>query len=99
MTIGGRMAVGYFTEATQLRPAHEPGADVDCPVCVRPLDYPARSVKTISAMPAATRAISAYFRVHKPCWESLDEKEQGAWLATACKAAEEAILEPEGSGE
>lgn len=74
--------LGYFDEPLQTEPAHDPGIDVDCPVCVQPLDYPARAVRTVSLMlgvPGDSDDLSLFFRAHGDCWDALDPAEQGKY--------------------
>lgn len=63
---------GYFDQADQLTPAHDPGLAVDCPVCHMPL---ARPVATTSLMvPGDVR--SYFYRMHKACRDGLTEQQE-----------------------
>jgi len=64
---------GYFTDAAQIVPAHDPGLDVLCPICGKPLN--ADDVRTISLMvPGDNR--SYFYRVHRSCHEPMSEGER-----------------------
>jgi hypothetical protein len=63
---------GYFDEAYQETPAHDPGLSVDCPVCNRTLSRP---VVTISLMvPGDSR--SYFYRLHKACRDALTPEQE-----------------------
>lgn len=64
---------GYFTDAQQSEPAHDPGLDVDCPVCHKRLSRP---IKTISVMLAQEKR-SYFYRTHKACYDALNAEEAG----------------------
>jgi hypothetical protein len=64
--------VGYFTNEDHEVPDYDPGLNVPCEICGRPLCHP---IKTISLMPNHNRAASYFYRVHKDCYESLPERE------------------------
>lgn len=57
---------GYFDSAQQIAPTFDPGLDVPCPYCLRPLADEAR--KTISVM-GMERKRSYFYRAHKRCYE------------------------------
>jgi|ERR1035441_6941801 hypothetical protein len=65
---------GWFDSPDQTTPAHDPGLKTICPVCVKRLSVP---MKTISLMPATGSDRSYFFRVHKHCWEGISEHERG----------------------
>ncbi len=81
-----RLAVGYFDDPAQAEPVFDPGTDVDCPVCVLPLDYPAKAIRTVSLMPAKASPRSCFYRAHTGCLESLDDRERGFLDAAAMEA-------------
>ena len=68
---------GYYDSPTQTEPAFDPGLDVNCPSCGRPLDLP---VKTISLMLYDRKEgdRSYFYRTHKACYDELDEQQKGA---------------------
>ncbi len=63
--------IGYFEDFSDT-PKYDPGLDVNCLICMKPLSLP---LKTISVTKIKDLR-SYFFRVHKNCWESLSEKEQ-----------------------
>ncbi len=63
---------GYFDDPTQAEPAYDPGLDVLCPCCLRPLSKP---IKTISLMAPGSQK-SWFFRTHKVCWENATPNEK-----------------------
>lgn len=65
--------VGFFERDDQQYPSYDPGLSVSCPICMRALAEP---VKTISLMPMAGDSRSLFFRTHKHCWEAASAKEQ-----------------------
>lgn len=59
---------GYFDDETQTEPAFDPGLNVLCPFCDKPLSHP--MVTTSLMVPDDVR--SYFYRAHKPC---VDEAE------------------------
>ena len=55
--------LGYFDDPTQQEPTFDPGVDISCPVCLRKLYDP---MKTISLMKIGSNK-SYFFRIHKHC--------------------------------
>ena len=55
--------LGYFDDANQTVPSYDPGLNVLCPVCLRDLCDP---IKTISLMRWGDKR-SYFFRIHKHC--------------------------------
>jgi hypothetical protein len=88
--------LGYFDSAEQERPTFDPGPDVPCVICYKPLSAP---LMTLSAMkPGGSR--SYFYRAHKACYRGLSEREVEAleWsmlTPPAAPAAQEASA-PEG---
>lgn len=74
--------VGYFDEAGQMVPAHDPGLDIPCVVCWRPLTEQPRV--TVSLMWQDGQR-SYFFRAHAGCWKPLSDSEQQRY--------EESVLE------
>jgi hypothetical protein len=71
---------GWFGDAAQTEPEHDPGPDAPCPICGHSvgrhsLDNP---IKTISLMveDPAKRRNSFFFRAHKRCWEMVSDHER-----------------------
>lgn len=64
---------GWFDDADQTTPAHDPGLETICPVCAKTLSRP---LKTISLMLMGAKDRSYFFRAHKACWDGLSEEEQ-----------------------
>lgn len=64
---------GWFND-TDCVPTHDPGLEVNCVICGKPLSLP---VKTISLMVVGDMG-SYFYRTHKECYEQLDEKEISA---------------------
>jgi hypothetical protein len=71
---------GWFGDAAQTEPEHDPGFDAPCPICIHPVgrhsvDNP---IKTISLMveDPAQRRNSFFFRAHKRCWEMVSDHER-----------------------
>jgi hypothetical protein len=81
-TVGIPSAValfGYFTDAAQPEPAYDPGLEVPCPVCCKPLSL--APVRTYSVMlDAGTR--SYFFRTHQACDNEHPEARE-AWEGAA----------------
>ena len=65
--------IGRFDDTSDT-PTFDPGLNVPCVVCAKQLSRP---MKSISLM-AEGGSSSYFFRVHKECWENLDDREQ--WL-------------------
>ena len=63
---------GFFDDNSDT-PTHDPGFNAICPVCAKVLSRP---VKTISLIPDKIRTRSYFFRVHKSCWDGIDEVEK-----------------------
>ena len=63
---------GYFTDPYQTIPAYDPGFDVECPVCHQRLRRPALAISLM--LDGDDR--SYFYRMCKPCYESLSEDEQ-----------------------
>lgn len=62
---------GYFAGPHSPKPDYDPGMDVTCPFCLRPLSTP---VKTVSLMaPKSDR--SFFYRSHKRCYEAAEPKD------------------------
>lgn len=58
---------GYFDDPAQTEPTYDPGLEIDCPVCHKPLATP---YKTISLMvPGDDR--SYFYRTHRACYANL----------------------------
>jgi hypothetical protein len=65
--------LGYYDSAEQTEATFNPGLNVPCVVCYKPLCAP---LKTISLMkPGSGR--SYFYRAHKACYEGLSEQEMG----------------------
>lgn len=54
---------GYFTESNQIKPAYDPGLEVDCPFCNQSLSEP---IVSTSVMPMEG-GICYFYRAHKEC--------------------------------
>lgn len=75
--------IGYFEDFSNT-PKYDPGLDVGCLICMKPLSPP---VRTVSVM--KMKALKSYFfRTHKSCWESLNEKEQKMYEASIIESKE-----------
>lgn len=61
---------GWFDDHGPL-PAHDPGLNVNCLICAKPLTAP---VKTISLMKQGDNR-SFFYRCHKACYENLPASE------------------------
>jgi hypothetical protein len=73
MEPGEHPLLGYYDRADQKEPTFNPGPDVPCVICYKPLCAP---MKTISLLkPGASR--SYFYRAHKACYEGLGEDEIG----------------------
>lgn len=59
---------GYFDDASQTKPAHDPGMETICPFCGKNLQRP---VMTISLMKDADPR-SYFYRAHKNCYQYAD---------------------------
>lgn len=68
--------VGYFTDGSQTDPAYDPGVDVPCIVCMRPM--PSNERCTVSIALLSSRKRSLFYRAHKAC-----EEEGGGAIADA----------------
>lgn len=68
---------GYYDSPTQNEPVYDPGLEVDCPSCGKPLELP---MKTISLMLYDRKQgdRSYFYRTHKACYDLLDETQRGA---------------------
>lgn len=65
---------GYFDNATQTEPKHDPGLNVPCPVCSKTLDFPMKTISLMVPTKEWERPDRSYFyRAHKRCYESLDD--------------------------
>lgn len=62
---------GYFNSPEDETPAHDPGTDTICPICVEKLSEP---LKTISLMKRHD-ARSYFYRTHKGCYEGLTSED------------------------
>lgn len=65
---------GYFDSPEQTTPAYDPGVEIDCPLCSKPLDL--SNMVTISLMRQDRIDNRSYFyRLHKTCreWATDDE--------------------------
>lgn len=62
---------GYFENASDTQPVHDPGLDTICPFCAKPLQRP---LKTISLM-GVNDGKSYFYRAHKLCYENSSEDE------------------------
>ena len=70
--------LGYFDDPSQEEPKYDPGINVPCLICFKPLDYPNKKIKTISVLAYFDHADRSYFyRCHKECYELLSEEEKG----------------------
>lgn len=58
---------GYFNDLSDT-PAFDPGLDVPCPICGKPLHTAPR--KTISLW--GEESVSHFYRVHKACYEGCE---------------------------
>lgn len=71
---------GWFDNASQTTPAHDPGPSGLCPVCCWPVEQHSidNPLVTISVMleDPAKRNRSYFFRAHKLCWEKQTEYQQ-----------------------
>lgn len=68
---------GFFEDEREV-PTYEPGTEVSCLLCGKPLNYPANAIKTISIYAFFHYAPRSYFyRTHKECYESTPESEIG----------------------
>lgn len=75
--------VGYFDAPGTDVPAYDPGLDVQCLVCWKPLRDKPRV--TVSLMWKDWHDRSYFFRAHKLCWEGISPAEQQKY--------EESVLE------
>jgi len=66
------MIYGYFDSPFSEVPAHDPGLEIDCPICYLPLSHP---MKTISLL-AEGDSLSYFYRVHKDCYEGLSPEQE-----------------------
>lgn len=62
---------GYFTYSQAEKPEYDPGLEVNCIFCAKPLSAP---MKTISLMTEGSFR-SYFYRCHKDCYENLDSDE------------------------
>jgi len=65
--------IGFFDDAAQAKATYDPGLEVPCIVCYKPLSPP---MTTISVMPQELREKSLFYRAHKSCYDGLSEAEQ-----------------------
>jgi hypothetical protein len=64
---------GYFDDPSQTEPVYDPGLNIPCPCCLRPLADATRV--TISLLlPGDYR--SFFFRAHKDCWGRVSAEEK-----------------------
>ena len=64
---------GFFDDSATTVPSYDPGiSGVPCPVCLRDLSMP---VKTISLMLAGDER-SYFFRAHRSCWDAATDAER-----------------------
>jgi hypothetical protein len=66
--------VGWYDDAAQTTPTHDPGLAVPCPLCGDLLNTEPRT--TISVMPKDGAKRSAFFRAHKRCWNAASEAQR-----------------------
>ena len=71
--------VGYYDDPSQDSPVFDPGLEVNCPVCLKALVEP---VKTISLW-GDPPEYSLFYRTHKQCWEALSPAQQSEHDASA----------------
>lgn len=64
---------GFFDSPDQTTPAFDPGLNVACPFCLRPLELPVKTISLI--LPGDDR--SFFYRSHKSCYETASEKAIG----------------------
>lgn len=62
---------GYYDNAIDDKPAHDPGLKTNCPICGKQLEMP---VTTVSLMKEGDSK-SYFYRTHKSCYHSLPEDE------------------------
>lgn len=62
-----RSIFGYFDRAGQGEPTYDPGPNVLCPVCLRMLSDP---VRTVSMVAAHAPQRSYFYRLRKVCHEN-----------------------------
>lgn len=71
---------GWFGDAAQTEPEHDPGFDALCPICIHPVGRHSEDnpIKTISLMveDPSKRRNSFFFRAHKRCWEMVSDHER-----------------------
>lgn len=65
--------LGYYEGAEQ-EPTVDPGLDIDCFVCIKPLKDKRRSTTSFVASTGGAR--SYFFRTHKECWDNLSESDR-----------------------
>ena len=65
---------GYYTSADQdpRSPTYDPGLAVPCPICLRQLAAP---LKTVSLMKIGDNR-AFFFRAHKGCWDEASEEDR-----------------------
>lgn len=63
--------IGYYDDPSQATPTYNPGLNVPCVICFKPLSAP---MKTISLMMPGDHR-SYFYRAHKACYEALPEAE------------------------
>lgn len=66
------LAVGWYSDARQKTPAHDPGINVPCPHCGDTLTE--EDVRTYSVM-AHVGVRSVFYRVHRTCDDKASEAE------------------------
>lgn len=65
--------LGYY-EGAAPEPAYDPGIEIDCFLCMEPLESKPRQTTSLVAENGGNR--SYFYRVHKTCWENLSEQDQ-----------------------
>ena len=80
--------VGYYDDPAQTVPVFDPGLSAYCPVCLKSLIEP---VKTISVW-GDPPEYSLFYRAHKDCWERLPAEDQSEYDAAAMMTFKESDL-------
>lgn len=66
--------VGWYDDASQKEPTHDPAHDGPCIVCIKPLTPD--NVRTVSVL-AEGGTRSLFYRLHRTCAEALSERDAG----------------------
>lgn len=68
--------VGYFDDAAQTAPTFDPGLDVPCPVCRKPLNTAPLRTISLCYQSLEFRDRSYFYRLHSRCADQLTLKEE-----------------------